>query len=138
MAVCYGGVAENCNTFGSLYTWTEAQTACPSGWHLPVDSEWLSLVNVAGGLANAGERLKADTLWADQGNGLDQFGLAFVPGGYKELGADYGLGGYGYWWSATTTDSAEASSWYMGKNYPSVITNSNDRAMLMAVRCKQD
>lgn len=26
--------------FGKYYTWTEAQTACPSGWHLPTSDEF--------------------------------------------------------------------------------------------------
>ena len=29
--------------YGRLYDWTTAQTACPSGWHLPSDTEWSTL-----------------------------------------------------------------------------------------------
>ncbi len=34
---------EDLNNGKSLYTWTEAQTACPSGWHLPNNNEWDNL-----------------------------------------------------------------------------------------------
>ena len=36
------------NVFGAYYTWEEAQTACPSGWHLPTESEWIELLKDAG------------------------------------------------------------------------------------------
>lgn len=31
------------NVFGRYYTWEEAQTACPDGWHLPSDADWAAL-----------------------------------------------------------------------------------------------
>lgn len=33
----------NNHSFGKLYTWDEAQTACPSGWHLPTRADWNEL-----------------------------------------------------------------------------------------------
>jgi len=30
----------NDKTYGVLYTWYAAQTACPAGWHLPTEEEW--------------------------------------------------------------------------------------------------
>ena len=32
---CYQNIGPNCNSYGRLYTWDAAQTACPTGWHLP-------------------------------------------------------------------------------------------------------
>jgi len=34
--------------FGSFYTWEEAQKACPEGWYLPSDKEWLDLLKESG------------------------------------------------------------------------------------------
>lgn len=31
---------ENYQTYGVLYNWPAAMTACPEGWHLPSDAEW--------------------------------------------------------------------------------------------------
>ena len=36
--------------FGRYYTWEEAQTACPEGWELPTDSDWVELAENFGGL----------------------------------------------------------------------------------------
>lgn len=36
------------DVYGKYYTWNEAQNACPDGWHLPSNEEWLALANHAG------------------------------------------------------------------------------------------
>ena len=36
------------NIFGSYYTWEEARKACPDGWHLPSEDEWVALLKDAG------------------------------------------------------------------------------------------
>lgn len=33
----------NYTTYGALYNWEAAKTACPTGWHLPSRAEWLTL-----------------------------------------------------------------------------------------------
>ena len=33
---------------GGYYTWDEAQIACPEGWHLPSDEEWITLESFLG------------------------------------------------------------------------------------------
>lgn len=45
--------------FGQYYTWTEAQTACPAGWRLPDDDDWLALGRKYGTDAKAGSDLHA-------------------------------------------------------------------------------
>ncbi len=34
---------------GKLYSWREAQTACPSGWGVPSNEEWQALLDAYGG-----------------------------------------------------------------------------------------
>lgn len=47
----------NCNNCGRYYTFEEAVKACPKGWHLPSDQEWMDLeVNVGMNEADAGEK----------------------------------------------------------------------------------
>jgi len=38
-SVCYGNDETNCATYGRLYDFETAKTACPSGWRLPVEGE---------------------------------------------------------------------------------------------------
>ena len=51
---CYNNLGSNCTVYGGLYTWThamcgaqteEAQGICPSGWHIPSDPEFVTVVN---------------------------------------------------------------------------------------------
>ncbi len=41
---CYDNHESNCSRFGRLYTFSAAQQACPTGWHLPTENEWETLV----------------------------------------------------------------------------------------------
>jgi hypothetical protein len=57
-SVCHGNLSSNCEKYGRLYTWEIANRACPSGWHLPSDDEWSTLVDYVGGASTAGRKLK--------------------------------------------------------------------------------
>ena len=49
---CFDNDENNCSTFGRLYTWKAAQSACNSlgnGWRLPTEKEWLELISQFGG-----------------------------------------------------------------------------------------
>jgi len=39
----------NCTIYGRLYNWEAAMTACPEGWHLPSDVEYVILKDFANG-----------------------------------------------------------------------------------------
>jgi uncharacterized protein (TIGR02145 family) len=44
----YDGDERNVATYGRLYTWYAAsdnRNLCPTGWHLPTDSEWTTLTD---------------------------------------------------------------------------------------------
>ena len=81
-AVC--GEKEYMTLFGCLYSWDEAKTACPGGWHLPSQAEWNTLIEFVGDSATAGKILKATTTWSDKGHykdGTDDYGFTALPGG---------------------------------------------------------
>ncbi|MCF0216154.1 MAG: hypothetical protein HUK21_06735 [Fibrobacteraceae bacterium] len=40
---CYNGDKNNCEIYGRLYSWDAAKQTCPTGWHLPNDTEWNAL-----------------------------------------------------------------------------------------------
>jgi len=44
--------------FGRLYTWHEAMSVVPNGWHLPSKAEWQELVDFCGGGRTATRNLK--------------------------------------------------------------------------------
>ncbi|HSQ43030.1 MAG TPA: FISUMP domain-containing protein, partial [Fibrobacteraceae bacterium] len=94
----------NYTTYGVLYNWTAANSACPSGWHLPTSDEWDVLEEYVGGSA-AGTKLKANSsLWSTNA-GTDNYGFSALPGGYYS-GSDFSsVGIFGRWWTATESSS---------------------------------
>jgi len=84
--------------------WETAMAACPSGWHLPTDAEWTTLIDHAGGISNAGKKLKARSGWDDgwDDKGTDDYGFSALPGGLGESNGRFGsIGETGFWWSAS-------------------------------------
>ena len=77
------GEMEYLTLYGSLYSWEEAKTVCPDGWHLPNQAEWNTLIEFVGDSATAGKFLKATNTWSDKGHykdGTDDFGFTALPG----------------------------------------------------------
>jgi uncharacterized protein (TIGR02145 family) len=83
--------------YGGLYNWYAVNTGklCPSGWHVPTQAEWNTLITTAGGTLVAGKKLKScrtvtygcpttlDPRWDADANdfGTDDFGFAALPAG---------------------------------------------------------
>ena len=98
----YCDKSSNCSKYGRFYTWDAAMRACPSGWHLPTQSEWNSLLVAVGGSSTAGSALKSTSGWKS-GKGEDSYGFTALPAGYTNnegyLHEDEGY--QAYFWSAT-------------------------------------
>jgi uncharacterized protein (TIGR02145 family) len=130
---CYNNNTANCTTYGRLYNWATARTACPSGWYLPSEAEWARLANFVG--TNAGTKLKAKSGWNSYSGvpaGTDAYGFAALPGGIGGSVGDFrDVGNIGHWWSANVTGFHMD---YNKENPRSTAMTYNDD-MLLSVRC---
>jgi len=127
-----------CDTYGRLYDWATAKKACPAGWHLPTNEEWMILVNFVGGIAIAGKRLKAKSGWDNGGNGTDDFGFAALPGGYGDIeGYFEDACEFGHWWSASE-NGVYAYSRGMGCDFDGAYWSKDAKSNLFSVRCLKD
>jgi len=115
-------------TYGYLYDWETAKTVCPSGWHLPSNEEFETLLqNVGSSGENAAKAL------VPSGNS----GFAALFGGCRNYGGNYNnLDAYAYFWSSSPLSDDDAcnlsmysSSAYVGNNY---------RVCGFSVRCFRD
>jgi len=122
----YDNSATNAAKYGALYTWpaamngaesTEAnpsyiQGACPCGWHLPSDAEWMELEMFLGMTyeeayelgwrgTDEGDKLKASRGWFEDGNGTNSSGFSALPGGSRMNDLFSGLGQTTCYWSTT-------------------------------------
>jgi uncharacterized protein (TIGR02145 family) len=134
---CYANNDSNCSTYGKLYEKQDADNVCPSNWHLPSKEEWQELLDFAGGLETAGEKLKATSDWTD-GNGENTYGFAALPGGYQVPSqANYTNGGIlGIWWSSSPSGSNSFYSLSIGKD--KIQFNSQYILCRLSVRCIKD
>ena len=136
---CYNNIAGNCESFGRLYNWNDALTACPVGWHLPTDAEWTTLTDYVG--TNAGKKLKATSGWGSSAsyNGTDDYGFSALPGGYGNSDGSFNSAGdNGYWWSATEFGAGIAWCRYVHYNGEGVYRHYAVKSGLSSVRCLQD
>jgi len=142
---CYKNEKNYCLLLGRLYDWETANKVCPSGWHLPSQEEWQTLVNFAGGDSIAGKKLKAEDDWNDYkgkpGYGTDEFGFSARPGGYGDNDSIFKNVGYvGVWWHSNAGNNSSylhyvhalSNDYYGLQNF--IIYDSN----LFSVRCLMD
>lgn len=145
---CYNDDPANCAKYGRLYTWAAAidsvklvndakdpqdcgdgkictlpakvRGICPTGWHLPNETEWKTLFTavesmVAGSYSDAhyhsaaGKMLKSTSGWKDyeyegrkNGNGTDAFGFSALPAGHRLFTGEFSNEGKSanFWCSA--------------------------------------
>jgi len=110
-AYCYYETDEvtNKNNYGALYNWYAVNSGklCPTGWHVPLESEWMTLTDYLGGVNAAGGKLKetGTSHWSSPNTGAtNETGFTALPGGYNYTGAlwnFFGVGSEGFWWSST-------------------------------------
>jgi uncharacterized protein (TIGR02145 family) len=132
---CYDNNLENCDKYGLLYNWRDANGACPNGWRLPKDEEWKKLADFAGGMFTAGKKLKAKSGWKENGNGTDEYGFAALPGGLcYSSGSCRSTDSQGHWWTATQFGFATIMrTMYYDEEYVFYLDNSKMNSI--SVRC---
>jgi uncharacterized protein (TIGR02145 family) len=146
----------NCAIYGGLYEWNEmmqyvatsgVKGICPTGWHLPTDEEWATVVTILGGDSVAGGKMKSTGtieagtgLWYSPNNGAtNESGFTTFPAGFRASnGVTCSLGLHGYWWSSSESNSGKC--WYRHVTYlnSSINKDSNDKTNGFSVRCIKD
>ncbi|WP_072808451.1 fibrobacter succinogenes major paralogous domain-containing protein [Fibrobacter sp. UWR3] len=147
---CYDGNTHNCEIYGRLYVWGDAKNLCPEGWSLPSKGEWEELIKSVGdgSAKKAGEALKTNSGWKNDGNGTDKYGFSALPAGfwsnYSGDGGYYGLEGAAHFWSATATESGSNSAYGLKLEYTvdsasmSEYYVTGDHYYALSVRCILD
>jgi uncharacterized protein (TIGR02145 family) len=112
----YGNLIENDTAYGILYNWRTVNTnkLCPTGWAVPTDSEWTTLVDYLGGSSVAGDKLKevGTAHWVMNPNGTNESGFTALPGGQRGAYGVFDLLRLcGSFWSSTEVSSTNASIW---------------------------
>jgi uncharacterized protein (TIGR02145 family) len=144
----YNNSPDNATTYGRLYNWYTVAPAfnggkniCPTGWHVPTDSEWTTLTTYLGGDTVAGGKLKeyGTTHWATPNTGAtNESGFTALPGGHH-FGEYLDIGSWGYWWSSTPVPPGAGWIRMMSFSFDDVWRGlSRSRNSGMSVRCVKD
>ena len=145
----YNNNENNVATYGRLYNWATAKTACPSGWHLPSDKEWKTLEMYLGMSqsqadnggwrgTDEGKKMKSTSGWKNNGNGTNSSGFNALPGGARGIDGSFdGLGSFGDWWSSS--EGFDTYAWNRYLDYSDqVYRDDHDEAGGFSVRCVRD
>jgi uncharacterized protein (TIGR02145 family) len=144
----YDGNEKNATTYGygRLYTGyavMDSRNICPSGWHVPYDGEWTTLISTLGGEDIAGDKLRESGTrhWYSPNIGAtNETGFTALPGGTRESSGRFGgIGEHGGFWSSTKSPYGGNTTWSVF-NSVSFVEKSEGRSMDYgyAVRCIKD
>jgi len=135
------GVSNYVGTFGYLYNWyaaTDSRKICPTGWHVPTDTEWTTLTNYLGGLTVASTVMKKnDALWMTN-TGTNASGFSGLPGGYRAPTFFSDIYDIAYYWSATEVSSTQVWVRYLASTTANVTRFSSTKKDGFSVRCLRD
>jgi uncharacterized protein (TIGR02145 family) len=139
--------ATNKNTYGALYNWYAVNTnkLCPKDWHVPLNTEWIDLINYLGGENVAGGKLKetGTSHWISPNTGAtNTTDFSALPGGnrWNIHGLYMDIGEKSYWWSSTNymDDGNYHLAWYCYIDSYHITRDSYsayDKMAGMSVRC---
>jgi len=102
------------DSYGLLYNFyavVDSRNLCPSGWHVPTEDEWQTLIAFEGGVDSKGAKLMETGTehWYGQNNATNSSGFSARGGGNRAVSVD-GLGGYenfknyGIFWTSSIFD----------------------------------
>jgi uncharacterized protein (TIGR02145 family) len=135
---CYQNQPSNCSAFGGLYQWWEmmqydtmpgGQGICPTGFHIPTNNEWDTLIIGLGGYEAAGNYLKTGG-----GSGFEALyaGWVFNCQKFRQLGVQ------AYFWASNQYYNIYGYSRILNWNNGIVTNTYEDKNDGLSVRCIKD
>jgi uncharacterized protein (TIGR02145 family) len=106
-------------SYGRMYPWSCAPSACPTNWVLPADADFTNLTTVL--------NTEIPCAWVDWNSG-------YALAGYG-LNGTHNNTGRGHWWSSTGSSTSSARRWHVDLNATSGGFETNNGAYLFSVRC---
>ena len=132
---CYDNASVNCDVFGRLYSWEAALQACPSGWRLPTDKEWLEMIEYFDPNFN---QVSSSASYEALINGQNS-GFNVLLGGFRpDHGYSANLGYHGYFWSATEKSAEEAWFYDFYQNHRRMYRYFTPKSWGFSCRCIQE
>lgn len=141
--------------YGKLYNWyavNDTRGVCPTGWHVPTDAEWTTLIDYLDPVAVnpdaegtqstvAGGKMKEAGIihWRSPNTGAtNESGFTGLPGGGFDPEDTFdGKSSYAYWWSATGIGN-DAWTRQLSHWTSSAVRSTFPKHQGLPVRCLKD
>jgi uncharacterized protein (TIGR02145 family) len=155
------GVTGYVSNYGYLYNWyaakgiatagsTTYKNICPTGWHVPTDSDWNKLVKFIHSGADTsstsliqsttagGKMKKDDALWTTN-TGTNTSGFSALPGGRRNFGGSFdNIRNFAFFWSASEYVSNGAWIRSLSSSSGNVSRSNSLKSVGASVRCLRD
>ncbi len=116
--ICYRGKDNNCEKYGRLYTWGEAQKVCPKGCRLPTSSDWVKL--------------------GDKPEKIEVYFRQNSLGGRKSNGTFAFGGKVGFFWTSTESSDHDKIAYGYRVKGNDVAKEDYDKSSYLSCRCVKD
>lgn len=136
-----GSLCSDCATYGRLYDWETAMTIAPSGWHLPTENEFATLINFLGGEQIAGGKMKTTTGWDMPNVGASNTsGFSALPAGLLPFNtpSPVNVKRTAIWWNSTVTFDNFINAYGVFYGYESITISKTQKPLMFSVRCIKD
>lgn len=140
----YNNDINNVAIFGYLYSWETAEAIAPTGWHLPSQTEWQTLVNYLGGYDKAYNKLlEAGTShWNYPNDATNESGFTALPSGYYDQ-RDNSFYAIGYLTMIHSSTESSSNSEYdvglvLNQNFEQANIEGRPKKLALPVRLIKD
>jgi len=148
-----GSFYANYTTYGCLYDWETALEACPEGWHLPSDEEWMELESFLGmendELYNIHWRGYSNGMYGKLGIGTDEWnfssqyatnesGFTALPGGSRifDNRLSFANPGYdAYFWTSTIHNEFPSYAYFRHLGASGIFRDNINKNFGFSLRC---
>ena len=130
--------------FGRYYSWEQAQTACPAGWHLPTAETFDACIPNSAGDIMADAVFMGTPMWEYWPEVTITNALRFsaIPVGYIDTAAldsaSETFGKYAIWWTASEKDGLGEFRYIVERNTQVFKGFGSKTSLLLSVRCVAD
>lgn len=130
---------------GKFYNWyaiSDPRNLCPTGWHIPDNTDWNTLFEFVGTSGTAAPKLKEVGIynWNEWKNvNTNETGFSALPtGGRYNNGSYNGVGMGVAYWSKTEASSNESYTWKLVVNSTVFENQKRPKDYGFSVRCVKD
>ena len=130
--------------FGLYYTWTEAQTACPEGWHLPTGAEFDQCLGSVAGDAMVNAQFVDVDMWSywPEVPITNERKFCALPVGYRDYTVESlpedGYKTYACFWTADNNEDLGVFRYIYERQNVIQKGQGDKNTLAMSVRCVKD